>query len=62
MLRSKAALQINNAQDLAAKIEFFFDKKHQKDAAEFSNNARNFVLSREETLGNYMREIGKFLK
>lgn len=62
MLSRKAALQINNAQELADKIEFFFDKKHQKDANEFSNNARNFVLSREETLGNYIQEIGKFLK
>ncbi|MDP4708700.1 MAG: 3-deoxy-D-manno-octulosonic acid transferase [Rickettsiaceae bacterium] len=62
MFSSKAALQINNAQELAEKIEFFFDKKHQQEANEFSKNARNFVLNRDETLGCYMQEIGKFLK
>ena len=62
MLSSKAALQVNNAQELAENIKFFFDKKHNQKAKEFSKNARNFVLNREEILINYTQEIGKFLK
>jgi 3-deoxy-D-manno-octulosonic-acid transferase len=62
MLNSKAALQVNNAQELAEKIKFFFDKKNHQEAKEISNNARNFVLNREEILINYTQEIGKFLK
>ncbi len=62
MISSKAALQINNSAELADRIEFFLDKNNKKDASEFSNNARNFVDNREETLARYIAEIEKFLK
>lgn len=62
MINSRAALQINNKKDLVDQIEFFFDKKNNKTAREFSTNAHNFVANREETLINYISEIGRFLK
>jgi 3-deoxy-D-manno-octulosonic-acid transferase len=62
MIEQKAALQISGIKELAQKIEFFFSKVGEKEAKEFSKNARNFVASRKDTIDNYIIEIGKFLR
>lgn len=62
MIEQKAALQISGSRELAQKIEFFFSRAGQKEAKNFSENARNFVASRKDTIDNYITEIEKFLR
>lgn len=62
MINSRAALQIEGDEELANKIEFFFNDTNHKEALEFSKNACNFVANRKDTINNYIIKISEFLK
>jgi 3-deoxy-D-manno-octulosonic-acid transferase len=61
MINCKAAIQIDNKEELASKILSFLSTENASKASELINNARKFVEDRNETLDNYLKEIKKYL-
>jgi 3-deoxy-D-manno-octulosonic-acid transferase len=61
MLRSKAAVQIQNQTELLDKVEYFLSKKGQIEAKTYQNNALAFVGRKQQILSDYLAVIKKYL-
>jgi 3-deoxy-D-manno-octulosonic-acid transferase len=61
MITSSAAIQIHDKEELSNEILKYLSAENTIKANELISNARKFVVDRNETLDNYLKEIRKYL-